>query len=306
VENLFDTEDDPLIIDEEFTPTGKLGWTTERYRTKLDHLAKVVESMGFPALLGLAEVENAAVLRDFCEKTALEKRGYAFVHFDSPDERGIDVALLYQKSAFKVFHSEALRIDIPAEIAPGDPNPATRDILLVSGIFHKKDTLHLLVAHFPSRSGGVEKTEPMRLFVARKMRSKADEFFQRNPAANLVLMGDFNDEPTDRSLTESLGALVPAGSSSPTTLYNCFSSLDAEGKGTYNFRGNWNMLDQIILSGNLMKGNRRLRFTEAGIFKQDWMMYKDEKYGETPSRTYGGPNYYAGYSDHLPVWISLK
>lgn len=305
VENLFDTEDDPAINDDEFTPGSKKEWTPERYQIKLDHLAKVVDGMGYPALLGLAEVENAVVLKDFCEKTSLAAHGYNFVHFDSPDERGIDVALLFQKKYFTVLHAEPLRIDFPAEVAKGDPDPATRDILFVEGTLPDGDTLRLLVVHAPSRSGGQKETEPERIFVAEKLRSKSDEIFAKNPNANIVLMGDFNDETTDPSIAETLGALPVNGAASPGKLYNCFSKLDAEGLGTYNYRGNWNMLDQIILSGNLIDRKNGLRFRDASIFRQEWMMYEDRKYGPTPSRTYGGNHYFGGYSDHLPVVVNL-
>jgi endonuclease/exonuclease/phosphatase family metal-dependent hydrolase len=305
VENLFDTVDDPHIPDEEFTPTSKKEWTPERYGVKLAHLAKVVDGMGYPALLGLAEVENATVLTDFCEKTSLAAKGYAFAHFDSPDERGIDVALLFQKKYFKILHAEPLAIHFSAEVAQGDPNPATRDILFVQGILPKKDTLYVMVVHAPSRSGGQKETEPERIFVAEKIRSKADEIFSKNPNANIVIMGDFNDEPTDPSIAQILDAQPLTENIQPARLYNCFSKLDAQNLGTYNYRGNWNMLDQVILSGNLIQRKNGLHFKEAAIFSQEWMMYEDKKYGPAPSRTYGGDHYFGGYSDHLPVMVTL-
>ena len=305
VENLFDTKDDPQINDDEFTPASKKEWTLERYQTKLDHLAKVVEGMGYPALLGLAEVENATVLTDFCEKTSLAAQGYGFAHFDSPDERGIDVALLFQKKYFKILHAEPLPIHFPAEVAKGDPNPATRDVLFVKGILAGNDTLYLLVVHAPSRSGGQKETEPERLFVAEKIRSKVDEIFSKNPDANIVVMGDFNDEPTDPSIAQIIDAQSLTKNIQPATLFNCFLKLDSQGLGTYNYRGNWNMLDQVIFSSNLIQRKNGLHFKEAAIFRQDWMMYEDKKYGQGPSRTYGGDHYFGGYSDHLPVMVTL-
>ncbi|MBI5915809.1 MAG: hypothetical protein HY842_10555 [Bacteroidetes bacterium] len=304
VENLFDTVDDPAKQDEEFMPGSKKKWTPARYQTKLDHLARVVEGMGFPALLGLAEVENATVLKDFCKKTSLAAHGYCFAHFESPDVRGIDVALLYRRQDFKVLAAETIRIDFPAEVKGDQPNYVTRDVLVVRGVFQKKDTLNVLVAHFPSRTGGQKESEPKRLFVAKQVRKKVDEILRKNPNANVVVMGDLNDEPTDPSVAETLAAQSLTDSPAATGLYDCMSKLDAEGKGTYNFRGDWNMLDHIILSGSLLT-SKRLHFSEAAIFQQDWMMYTDEKYGKAPSRTYGGDHYFGGYSDHLPVFVEI-
>lgn len=305
VENLFDTEDDPAILDEEYTPGSKKQWTPERYQTKLDHLARVVEGMGYPALLGLAEVENRRVLEDFCEKTSLSEHGYGIAHFDSPDERGIDVALLFQKKYFDLLHAEPIRIDFPEEVAKGDRDPSTRDILAADLVFQKNDTLHLLVVHAPSRSGGQKETEPMRLYVAGQLRQKVDEIFAKNLNANIIIMGDFNDEPTDPSIAEVLDAQPITSPASPGTLYNCFSELDSGGKGSYNYRGDWNMLDQVIFSGHLLSRKDGFHFSNASIFRQDWMMYEDKKYGQRPSRTYGGDHYFSGYSDHLPVMVEV-
>jgi endonuclease/exonuclease/phosphatase family metal-dependent hydrolase len=306
VENLYNAVDDPAPNDEEFTPGSKKVWTQERYQTKLEHLAKVVEGMSYPALLGLAEVENAAVLKDFCEKTSLSTKDYSICHFESPDFRGIDVALLYRKPVFRVLESSFIRIDFPAELKGDIPTYTTRDLLVVKGIFNKRDTLHVFVAHLPSRSGGQAESEPKRLFVARQIRQKADEIFAKNPASNIVIMGDMNDETTDPSIAQILKAQGLESPWSATSLYNCFAKLDAEGKGSYNYRGDWNMLDQVILSSNLLNKKSNLRFHNAFIFQQDWMMYTDPKYGKSPSRTYGGDHYFGGYSDHLPVVVELR
>jgi predicted extracellular nuclease len=260
--------------------------------------------MEFPALLGLAEVENATVLQDFCEKTSLAAHGYSFAHFESPDIRGIDVALLYQKQVFKVLSAETIRIDFPAEVKGDQPNYVTRDVLVVRGIFQKKDTLNVLVAHCPSRRGGQKESEPKRLFVAKQVRKKVDEILRKNPRANVVVMGDLNDETTDPSVAETLSAQALTDSPAAAGLYDCMSKLDAEGRGSYKYRGDWNMLDHIILSGNLLT-HKRLRYSSTTIFQQDWMMYTDKKYGKAPSRTYGGDRYFGGYSDHLPVFVEI-
>ncbi|HFA49227.1 MAG TPA: hypothetical protein ENJ95_09445 [Bacteroidetes bacterium] len=321
VENLFDTVDDPLTHDEDFTPAGRQKWTPERYRTKLQHLGQVIGGMHYPALLGLCEVENKTVLEDLCNDTGLAGHGYKFVHFDSPDFRGIDVALLYQKKRFKVLGTETVRIPFPDEIVPEMPGYTSRDLLVVEGILNKKTKVHLIVAHFPSRRGGLEKSEPKRLHVAGFLRKKIDEIMTQEPDSRIIVMGDFNDEPANKSITEILraqpvgnvnananaksNANANAKSNANGELFNCFSEYDKEGKGSYNYRGNWNMLDQIMLSGQFFQANSRLHFQSATIFREDYMMYKNKKYGATPSRTYGGPNYYGGYSDHLPVFIEL-
>lgn len=305
VENLFDTVDDPQKQDEEFLPNSAKKWNDDRYSTKLARLAQVVAAMGFPDLVGLAEIENDSVLRDFCLKTNLAQHGYWFVHFESPDVRGIDVALLYKRTRFQVLDSSAISIDFPVELIADQPNYTTRDLLFVKGLLQGKDTLNLLVAHLPSRTGGVKESEPKRVFVAAQARMKVNELFAKNPKANIVLMGDFNDEPFDKSISQTIGAQPMPAEPGFTALYNCFYKQRGEQKGTYNYRGNWNQLDQIILSGNLVRKKSKLHFLTATNFEQDWMMYEDDKFGKAPSRTFGGDRYFGGYSDHLPVVVEL-
>lgn len=302
VENLFDMIDDPKTKDEEFTPTSKKKWTPERYQTKLDHLTKVVEGMEYPAILGVSEVENEQVLKDWCEKTSMAKHDYGFVHFDSPDFRGIDVGLLYQKKAFKVEKSETIRINFPKEIVE---DYTTRDVLIVKGTLQNLPVT-IFVNHWPSRRGGVAKSEPKRMYVAQQVRKKVDDILKKDANANIILMGDFNDEPENNSLQKGLNAsYLPSREIVTADLKNCMAELDIAGKGTYKYRGNWNMLDQIIVTRNLEAGNNGWLVKNAGVYQQDFMMYMDKKYGQAPSRTYGGPRYYGGYSDHLPVYIDL-
>lgn len=306
VENLFDTVDDPNTPDEEFLPGSKKNWTLERYQTKLDHLARVVEGMGYPSLLGLAEVENETVLKDFCNKTSLKSQDYGIVHFDSPDFRGIDVALIYKKSVFKVTFSDKVRIQFPTGMISDIPNYTTRDLLVVEGKFQGKEKLHIIVAHLPSRSGGQQETEPRRIYVASQIDKVVKAIFNKDPDANVIVMGDMNDEPTNPSISQSLGAQPLVGGFSNSSIYNCFYKLQQDGKGSYRFKGDWNMLDQIMVSTNLIQGTKQLKYSNSTIFQADWMMYKDEKYGLSPSRTYGGDRYFGGYSDHLPVYIELR
>ncbi len=306
VENLFDLEDDPLTLDEDFTPSGKQEWTQERYRSKLDHIHEVVKAIHYPALLGLCEVENKKVLDDLCNTEGMPGFKYQSVHFDSPDKRGIDVALIYQKKKFKVKASQIVRIDFPESVVPDEPGYTSRDLLVVHGVLNKKTEAFVIVVHFPSRRGGMPQSEPKRVHVATYLREKIDELSKVNPEAQFIVMGDFNDETTNKSVARTLSAYPLPSQPKKDRLYNCFSKLDAAGEGSYNYRGNWNMLDQIILSGHFFQKENALQFQSAHIFKEEFLMYKDEKYGLRPSRTYGGPRYFGGYSDHLPVFVEMS
>lgn len=305
VENLFDLTDDKVTHDEEFTPTGKKKWTKDRYTKKLDHLAKVLGEMGAPEFIGLAEVENNKVVNDLEKTGVLKSLGYKCVHEESPDFRGIDVAFMYQKDAFKVTHSETIRIPFPSYIV--EEEYTSRDILHITGQLTKSgETLHFFINHWPSRRGGLAKSEPKRLHVAHYLKTAVEDVFTQDANANIIIMGDFNDEPANSSVLSVLGALPNTSKPLPGLLYNMFYSLDEEKKGTYNYKGNWNMLDQIIVSGSLFDSSNNTTISYPVIFQRDWMMYTSKKYGKTPSRTYGGPNYYGGYSDHLPISVLLS
>ena len=307
VENLFDTEDNPAQQDEEFLPDSKKQWTVERYQDKLNKLARVIAALNYPVLLGLAEVENEAVLRDLVEHPDLAEAGYDLVHYDSPDARGIDVALLYRTAFFTPVSSQAIPVTFEED------NYKSRDLLLVSGTLGqdaKYNTLHVLVNHWPSRRGGVAQSEPRRLLAAALARQTVDELLQTDATANVILMGDFNDEPTDRSITEGLRATGVTQKTDPFELFNTTAALDEAGQGTYQFRGNWNMLDQIILSTGLMENARKVADyyylpASATVFTPEWLLQADGKYAGYPDRTYAGNKYLGGYSDHLPVYIEL-
>lgn len=307
VENLFDTEDNPTRQDEEFLPDSKKQWTAERYQDKLTKLAQVIAELNYPVLLGLAEVENEAVLRDLTEHADLAEAGYDLVHYDSPDARGIDVALLYRTAFFTPVSSQA----IPVTFQKDDYK--SRDILLVSGTLGqdaKYNTVHVLVNHWPSRRGGVAQSEPRRLAAAELARQAVDELLQADATANVILVGDFNDEPTDRSITEGLRATGATQKTDPFQLFNTVSALDAQGRGTYQFRGDWDMLDQIIVSNGLVEDAPKIDDyyylpESATVFAPDWLLQAEGKYAGYPDRTYAGNKYLGGYSDHLPVYITL-
>ncbi|MFT5763185.1 MAG: putative extracellular nuclease [Saprospiraceae bacterium] len=303
VENLFDTIDTPDKMDEDFTPTGKLSWNTERYNKKLSNLDKVIAGMQYPTLLGVCEIENEAVLKDLASNTGMSKYNYGIVHYESPDKRGIDNALLYQKKYFKVESSDKIRIEFPANIAE---DYTSRDIIYAKGIFLGKYTLHVFVNHWPSRRGGEKESQPKRVLVAQHLREAVDKIFAKDPNANIVIIGDMNDEPDNDSILKTLRAGEIVDQTQALTLYNCMAKLKQQNKGTYNYRGNWNMLDNIICSSNLLNPASKIYIQNPTIFQEEWMMFDHPKNGKTPNRTYGGPNYYGGTSDHLPVYVDLK
>lgn len=304
VENLFDTFNDPSNPrDDEFTPQGRLNWTAERYDTKLDHLEEVIQALHYPAVLGLSEVENARVLQDLIQHNSISGKNYGYVHYESPDYRGIDVALLYDSTILTITRTDIIRFDIPKEITE---NYTGRDILMVEGSLKNGETLLFFVNHWPSRSGGVEKTEGRRLYSAGRLRDRLNQEMANQPDRKVILMGDFNDETDNASVASILGILPEGTTPINGFFYNCFTKLDQQKQGSYNYRGSWDMIDQIMVSGALIQPQAKVRVRQAGILKEAFMLYKDPKYGERPNRTYGGPNYYGGYSDHLPVYIDLE
>lgn len=304
VENLFDVEDDSGKDDEDFTPTGQNEWTQGRLETKVKNLAKVFQAMGGsqepPLIIGLAEVENESVV-ELLAKT-IKPNAYAIVHQDSPDNRGIDVALLYDESQFKLKSKDFLRIDF------AEKDYTSREILYAQlSSYATGEELHIFVNHWPSRRGGENETEQRRMDAANTLKKKVDEVQAAHADAQIIIMGDFNDYPNNRSLVNSLGA-VAKDNESENELVNLAYTLEEANKGTYNYKGDWGMLDQIIISDVLFK--------EAGIsthqgaldiFQKDFMMYYDKNAGEAlPNKTYGGGGkYYGGYSDHLPIRLTM-
>jgi len=295
VENLFDTKDDPKTLDEEFTPKSDKEWTDERYQEKLDHLAEVFAGMDYPDVIGVCEVENKQVLEDLIAKTSMAKHGYQIEHKESPDIRGIDVGLLYKKDAFKTLTVSTTRIDFPTDIVE---DYTTRDVLTVEGELCDKRKVAFMVNHWPSRRGGVKESSPKREYVASQVMRKVSELLSADN--QVILMGDFNDEPHNPSIEKVLGAGCSAypPKDAPTVLENCMCPLDRIGAGSYNYRGNWNMIDQFIVSKGLQVEN-------VTVFNEPFMLYQDKKYGPKPSRSYGGPRYFGGYSDHLPIYMDL-
>ena len=305
VENLFDTINDEGVRDGDFTPESKINWNNEKYLRKLESIAKVITTIGkddLPAIVGMAEIENSGVLKDLIDKTNLSEGNYKFVHYESPDERGIDVALLYRKDYFTPVYSKAYGLHFPF-----DEDDRTRDMLYVKGVTALKDTFHIMVDHWPSRSGGQEKSDPKRRFAASVVRNVVDSIFTTNKQANIIIMGDLNDNPVDLSVSEILKAEKPGNISRHNTLYNLALPNFERGEGTLYWRS-WDLFDQIIVSGSILDDGNNLKLDpkEIQILKEDWMLFTKDNEVKIPSRTAGRNAYYGGYSDHLPVYITLK
>lgn len=312
VENLYDTIDDPAVKDEEFLPSAKNAWTSQRYNTKLTNTAEVILKMNNgvgPDILGMAEVENKGVLVDLTTKTEMKKQKYGIVHYDSPDQRGIDVALIYKTKSFTVLSST----HVPVQLEKGETDTAaprpTRDILVVRGILNKKDTICILVNHWPSRLGGTEQSAPRRMAAAKTAGLIVDSLRRLYSNAEILLMGDFNDEPTDASVSSLKFDYALAHRPYGTNLDiidNLMDSIKASGDGTHYYKKEKSCLDQILVTKNL-KTKKSYYVTQACIFKPDWIfaeVYKGD--GLSPKRTWAGSRYIGGYSDHLPVYVVLK
>ena len=301
VENLFDTIDDPNKIDESFLPEGKKQWTSKRYTDKLQKLAYVIQQIDteqMPDVVGLVEIENITVLKDLVAQKELEKGSYKIIHHEGPDARGIDCALLYKPKTFEPINTTFYRVDMK-----DNKRFKTREIVYVKGKVKKaKDVVHIFINHWPSRRGGEEKSAPKRALAAQVLRNAVDSIIATDAMAKIIIMGDFNDETDNKSLTEVLKASKDIKN---TTLYNTSASLDEQNIGTYHYwkTQEWNMLDQMIISQGLIQAETGLIATnfEMKIFNPDWLMHTDKKGAKTPSKTYG-KGYYGGYSDHLPIY----
>ena len=294
VENLFDCKDDPRKNDNEFLPDAKRNWTPYRYWEKVRNLAKGIIASGndyVPDLVGLCEVENDSCLYDLTRRSPLREAGYRYVMTDSPDQRGIDVALLYQRASFKVLQHQSIRV--PHKQLKNGP---TRDILHVVGKVVSGDTLDVMVCHLPSRSGGQAKSEPYRIFVADLIKQTVDSLLEVRHHPHIILMGDFNDYPTDKSMKRLC---------SGKRLHNLMKGKKG---GSYRYRGEWGMLDQFIVSGSLLKKKSNIRTSKdkAQVLCHPFLLEEDDKYGgEKPFRTYNGMRYQGGFSDHLPICLDL-
>lgn len=302
VENLFDTADDPLTSDNDFTPGGKYAWTQEKYAQKLQNLAKVIEELDAD-MLGLAEVENREVLADLIAQPGLKDRDYQIVHTHSKDTRGIDVALIYKKASFAYEDHESLTPRF------SEGKYLSRDILWVKGTVANGETLHLMVNHWPSRRSGREESEPKRLTLARLARGTVNKIQAQDPDAKILLMGDFNDDPHNRPVQEVLNAKGDLASVTETGLYNPMRELHKPSSyGSLTYQGKWNLFDQIIMSKHLVTETKGLHFVarSAEAYQPEWLQVGYGRSADAPRRMiFRGEFREDGFSDHFPVRARL-
>ena len=304
-ENFFDTENDSLTNDEEFTPDADRRWNPARLHSKAERLAKVILAAGkwnSPVVVGLCEVEDLRVLELLTKNEPLSRFQYKIVHKDSPDARGIDVALLYRPEFFRPFDYQAIPV-----IDPTDKSFKTRDILEVNGVLNGCDTLHIFVNHWPSRYGGIMETLRYRSLAAETLKRSVLNLFSRYPKAKIICMGDFNDTPTDDSLAKILEAKQSDNQKLKGELINLSSGWISGEIQTIKSKYSWEIFDQFIVSDYFLDENRCFVFREAEIFKAGFLLESDTKFGGVkPKRTYIGFKYQEGFSDHLPVLLRVK
>lgn len=298
LENFFDTHDDPHTLDDDFTPSGRKEWSKSRFRKKSKKLARTISLIGgdysseVPVLVGVAEVENKLALDSILNTKSLEEVNYDYVHFESPDERGIDTALIYHKSHFEVLDAET----IPLMLTNGNGDrDYTRDILYVHGKLHQEE-IHVFVNHWPSRRDGSDETKHKRIKAAETVLAKIETLPAENP--NCIVMGDFNDDPNSESIQRIMAS---------EQFVNPMQQLLSPKSGSANYKGQWSLFDQIIISHsflNFEKGTHS--FKKAKIFAPKFLKEWKGKYKGNPFRTFVGKKYLGGYSDHFPVYIVLR
>jgi len=310
VENLFDTIHEEGKVDEEFMPNSKKAWNTEKYFHKLAQLASVIDSIGeqgLPDIVGMEEVENDAVLKDLVKQASISAANYKIIHYESPDFRGIDNALLYNPDTFIPIYQRAIPVNMPDDI--GEKKITTRDILYVKGLVHGRDTLHVFVNHWTSMYYGKEETIPYRKFCASVLKAQIDSIKSIHPKANILAGGDLNEDVFGPAVS---GVMMPDTlyeNPQDDRIYNLSHYLfTVKGQGTYNYRGVWGTLDHMMVSGNLLDTSADFYTTkdDAHVFNSLLVMnaYNNKNgKGIRPNRSYVGNNYYGGFSDHLPVYL---
>lgn len=308
VENLFDTHNDTLIFDDDRTPDGKDQWTLDRYQHKLNQLAKVLSEVGrtlsktAPDIIGLCEVENKQVLEDLIHHEQLLSQDYGIVHFDSPDERGIDVALLFKKSAFIPDTFDSRRLLLTNAEGYRD---YTRDQLVVGG-YLDDEYFYFIVNHWPSRSGGEARSRPNRIAAAQLNKRIVDSIQYANQDAKIISMGDFNDDPTNDSFKKILKTKGKKKDLDSLSLFNPMEQLFRKGIGSLAYRDKWNLFDQLYFTQNLISIQKETySYWKAAVFKPNYLVDSFGRYKGYPLRTYAGGSYIGGYSDHFPVYLYL-
>ena len=302
-ENIFDTIDDPNTSDEEFLPGSKVAWTAQRYQAKIGQIARVlaaIDSADLPAVIGLAEVENSRVLQDVISDKRLQPGQYKGILEEGEDPRGIDGARIYRPDRLKYMEHKAF---------PSAASFKTRSILYVPLVNQKEETFHIFVNHWKSRQGGGEITEVQRIENATFLKRHTDSLLAINPKSYIIILGDFNDEPSNKSISETLKAEPIGRKIKPQSLYNLMYERYSKGEGTLYYK-DWDLFDQIMVSGSLLTAKPRkkpsIKAPYSYIFKEDWMLYKNKTGDMIPNRTASSREYFGGYSDHLPVYTVVS
>ena len=300
LENLFDTVDDEHTNDNDFLPSSRKRWTPRRYNRKLQKLSFAISKIGheetqkLPVIVGLAEVENKQVIEDLINREELKEVEYDIVHYESSDERGIDVGLIYNKEYFSVTHSETFSVYLEDEDGSRD---YTRDILLVSGML-LGEKVHVIVNHWSSRRDGKDVTSHKRMAASERAVDIITQLVDQEANPKIIVMGDFNDNPDN----ESIKYLADKGA-----LFNPMETVWSYDKGSQSHDFKWNLFDQILVSFNMLNSDTdSLRFDEANVFNERFLTQFKGKYKGQPFRTYVGKKYKGGYSDHFPVYAILK
>lgn len=306
LENLFDIVDDSITNDENYTPEGEMHWTIGRLNTKINNVSKVIIAAGgwkTPDILIFCEVENRFVLEKLANSYALQNSDYQIIHKESPDHRGIDIAMLYRRNSFYPLEYQYYPLRVNKETV------ATREILYVNGIVNSKDTLHIFGNHWPSRYSGLLETKELREASARLLRKKIDEVQENYQSPKIIVLGDFNENPTDDPVLKVLKAEPIKEMIKGDWLYNLSADWLNPGKGTMKFQSQWFVFDQIMVTGNLLISGKGVstKPENAEIIDLPFLFQPDEKFGGLKLfRTYYGFDYQGGFSDHLPVMIQLQ
>lgn len=308
LENYYDTTDNPAVNDDEFTPNGPRNYTSTIYWNKVEKLASVIAQLGTdvspdgPAILGVAEIENDTVLNDLIHHPLIKARNYKFVHYDSKDARGVDVALLYNPKYFTPLESKALFVALPSG---SKDSYYTRDVLWVKGNFDG-ETIHVLVNHWPSRVGGEERSAPGRAAAAAVCKAQMAKVAETEPNAKFVIMGDLNDDPISPSVAKVLNAKGRIEDVNPGGLFNPWTSLYKKGIGTLGYQDAWSLFDQIMITYPwLTKEQTGYTYYKQSIFNKEFLVENIGKYKGYPMRTWDGLTYRGGYSDHFPTYLMM-
>ncbi|MBR5595477.1 MAG: endonuclease/exonuclease/phosphatase family protein [Alistipes sp.] len=310
LENLFDIYNDPETHDDEFTPQGVKQWNETRYQKKLTNMERVLfdiaaQQKEYPIVIGVSEIENRSVLEDLISQPKLKGANYRICHYDSPDARGVDVAFLYRPDVFKIQGSDNIKLHVE-----GLPNFRTRDLVVMWGTI-EGEPFYFLVSHWPSRLGGKEASQFKRDACAKQIREIKDSLLCENPATKVIVMGDFNDDATDASIVEVMGAKRDVKELEKGDFFNPYNEMLRAGLGTLAYQDEWNLFDNICVTENLVNAERgTLRIIKGkkfygNIFTRPYMLQLEGQYKNYPLRTFVTNNFQNGFSDHFPVYIYI-